>query len=79
MPGVTDHDDTRASRPPSALSIGAAALLSLSAFLLYTLVLNEHHMGDKMTLLKDSAVMIGAPAVAGLVLVALTIVRSRRR
>lgn len=56
---------------------GGIALLSVSGFLLYTLVLEEDYLGPKMGLLKDSAGLIGVPALAGLALVAMAIRRSR--
>ena len=56
---------------------GGIVLLSVSAFLLYTLVLEEDYLGPKPELLKDSAALIGVPALAGLALVATAIRRSR--
>ncbi|GAA4588648.1 hypothetical protein GCM10023107_10110 [Actinoplanes octamycinicus] len=68
-----------ARRTSPVLALAGLALLACGVFLLYTLVLEEDHLGPKVELLKDSAALIGVPALAGLTLIAIAVKRSRHR
>ena len=64
----------------SPLLLAGIFFLFCSAFLLYTLVLEEDYLGDKMELLKDSIALIGIPALIGLTFTAIAVLkRSRKR
>jgi hypothetical protein len=63
----------------SPLLLAGIFFVSCSAYLLYTLVLEEDYLGPKMELLKDCAALIGAPALIGLTLAAIAVKRSRKR
>lgn len=63
----------------SPLLLASILFFSCSAFLLYTLVLEEDYLGDKMHLLVDSGPLIGGSALIGLTLAAIAVKRSRKR
>jgi hypothetical protein len=63
----------------SPLLWAGAFFLSCSGFLLYTLVLEEDYLGPKVELLKDSAGIIGVPALIGLTLAVIAVKKSRKR
>ncbi len=56
----------------------AVAFLSLSAFLLYTLVLGEKYLEPDRNAAVEDAVAIATPAVVGLVVGVLALRRARR-
>ena len=72
-------DAPRSSLASSPILLVGILLLSCSVFLLYTLVLDEDYLGPKMELLKESAVLISAPALVGLALATIAVKRSRKR
>ena len=55
----------------------AVALLVLSGFLLYTLVLGEPYLEPDRNAMVENAVAIGVPGLAGLVVAALALRRAR--
>lgn len=75
---MTDHTAQRDDRRPSGsilLSVLAALLLGVSAFLLYTLVLEEPYLVHGW----NDAVIVGVPAVAGVVVAVLAVLARRSR
>ena len=69
-----------ASLVPSPLLLtGAAIFLTCSAFLLYTLVIEEeHHVIDEVRTLIEEITIIGLPAIIGLALAAIAVNRRRK-
>jgi hypothetical protein len=61
---------------PGRLLAVAGGLLCLSGFLLYTLVLGEGHLERDRNAIVQTAVAIGLPAFAGLVVAALALRRA---
>jgi uncharacterized membrane protein YedE/YeeE len=66
----------RASRQRTLLGL-AIALVIISGFLLYTLVLEEQHLDQDLNGQLQTLAMIGIPAVLGLGLGALAVKRAR--
>ncbi len=74
LPGAPDS-----SSAARRLLAVAAALLGLSGFLLYTLVLGEDHLERDRNAIVEDAVVIATPAVVSLLVAVLALVRARRR
>jgi NADH:ubiquinone oxidoreductase subunit K len=68
----------RAARQ-TTLVVLAVTLLLISAFLLYTLVLEETHLESDLNAQVDAILIIATPALAGVALATLAIVRRRQR
>lgn len=66
------------SRWPALLFTAAAALLCASAFLLYTLILEENYIEHDTDAMVNHTATIGVPALTGMVLAAAAIKLSRK-
>jgi hypothetical protein len=64
--------------PSPLLLTGSAIFLACSAFLVYTLVIEEDYVVDELATLMEDIAIIGIPAIIGLVLAAIVVNRARK-